>query len=78
MKGEEKGKVDEREKEKDKGLPQPLQREIANLGVRFQVSLDPLHHPSNQTIHLVCKLGMKLKLKQEAFGERRHLHVCDL
>ncbi|KAL8611678.1 hypothetical protein ACOMHN_055677 [Nucella lapillus] len=38
------------------GLPLVLQREIANLGTRFQVSLDPLHHPANTTIHLVCKL----------------------
>jgi hypothetical protein len=56
MKGANREKTDEK-KEKE-GLPLLLQREIANLGVRFQVSLDPLHHPANTTIHLVCKLGM--------------------
>ncbi|XP_076452946.1 uncharacterized protein LOC143288402 isoform X2 [Babylonia areolata] len=47
---------EEKEREGGQGLPLVLQREIANLGNRFHVSLDPLHHPSNTTIHLVCTL----------------------
>ncbi|XP_070204853.1 mediator of RNA polymerase II transcription subunit 15-like isoform X2 [Littorina saxatilis] len=46
----------EEDQAKKEGLSSVLQREIANLGVRFRVSLDPLHHPANKTIHLVCKL----------------------
>lgn len=45
------------EREKEEGLPHMLQNEIAMLGSRFRVSLDPLHHHANKTAHLVCKLG---------------------
>ncbi|XP_025091080.1 mediator of RNA polymerase II transcription subunit 15-like [Pomacea canaliculata] len=44
------------EREKEEGLPHMLQNEIAMLGSRFRVSLDPLHHHANKTAHLVCKL----------------------
>ena len=50
-------RVEQKTAEQEEGLPKVLQREIANLGVRFHVSLDPLHHNANKTIHLVCKLG---------------------
>lgn len=50
------GNKEKADKKMEEGLPLVLQREVANLGIRFRVSLDPLHHPGNLTIHLVCKL----------------------
>ncbi|KAH9518627.1 mediator complex subunit Med15 [Bulinus truncatus] len=44
------------EKEKPDELPDILQGEIARLGHRFIVSVDPRHHPGSESHHLVCKL----------------------
>ncbi|XP_055863117.1 mediator of RNA polymerase II transcription subunit 15-like isoform X3 [Biomphalaria glabrata] len=44
------------EKEKTEELPDILQGEIARLGRRFIVSVDPRHHPGSESHHLVCKL----------------------
>ncbi|CAI9719849.1 mediator of RNA polymerase II transcription subunit 15 [Octopus vulgaris] len=44
--------------EKDK-LTNILQGEIARLPHRFRINLDPAHHVSSKTVHLICKLDDK-------------------
>lgn len=44
------------EKENSEELPDVLQGEIARLGRRFVVSVDPRHHGGSESHHLVCKL----------------------
>ncbi|CAL1535172.1 unnamed protein product [Lymnaea stagnalis] len=44
------------EREKVDELPDLLQGEIARLGQRFNIAVDPRHHSGSESYHLVCKL----------------------
>ncbi|GFR95086.1 mediator of RNA polymerase II transcription subunit 15 [Elysia marginata] len=41
-------------------LPDVIQGEIARLGRRFNISVDPRYHAGSETYHLVCKLVLGL------------------
>ena len=45
------------DEEEEEEIPHILQGEIARLGSRFRVSLDPTQHSSSKDVHLVCKIG---------------------
>ncbi|GFN97853.1 mediator of RNA polymerase ii transcription subunit 15-like protein [Plakobranchus ocellatus] len=44
------------EQDSPEELPDLIQGEIARLGRRFQVSVDPKYHPGSEAYHLVCRL----------------------
>ncbi|KAK3785374.1 hypothetical protein RRG08_045597 [Elysia crispata] len=44
------------EQDSPEELPDVIQGEIARLGRRFQVSVDPKYHPGSEAYHLVCRL----------------------
>ncbi|XP_022340671.2 mediator of RNA polymerase II transcription subunit 15-like isoform X3 [Crassostrea virginica] len=49
----------EEDEEEEEEIPHILQGEIARLGSRFRVSLDPTQHSSSKDVHLVCKIDDK-------------------
>ncbi|RUS77893.1 hypothetical protein EGW08_014324, partial [Elysia chlorotica] len=49
-------KVRKVEQDTPEELPNVIQGEIARLGRRFQVSVDPKYHPGSDAYHLVCRL----------------------
>lgn len=52
-------KVEESDDEDD--IPHILQGEIARLGARFKVNLNPLFNSKSKAVHLICKLGKSQK-----------------
>lgn len=49
------------EVKEDEDIPHILQGEIARLGSRFRVNLDPTQHSKSKDVHLVCKIGKYVK-----------------
>ncbi|CAC5382032.1 MED15 [Mytilus coruscus] len=50
-------KIEESDEEDD--IPHILQGEIARLGARFKVNLNPLYNSKSKAVHLICKLDDK-------------------
>ena len=50
-------KIEESDDEDD--IPHILQGEIARLGARFKVNLNPLYNSKSKAVHLICKLDDK-------------------
>lgn len=58
------GRKRKHEDEERQSVPNILQGEVARLGAKFLVNLDPSQCSNNGTVHLICKLG----------GWRLHVH----
>ncbi|KAK3084225.1 hypothetical protein FSP39_010276 [Pinctada imbricata] len=54
-----KRKYEELEEEEEDEIPHILQGEIARLGNRFKVTLDPTQHSLSNAIHLLCRIDDK-------------------
>ena len=52
------------DEEEEEEIPHILQGEIARLGSRFRVSLDPTQHSSSKDVHLVCKIGIYIYISE--------------